>query len=130
MGFNSGTQASESGLYWDQVRALGDEVLKWPQVLKPFHKPMCLGMIGLIFCPIFTLAPSLRVWLLLCAVPGVHPPAPPPPASLCLILRPHLPCGLAAPSTAELSLRPVTPSVSTLIPSALPGSTVCDELAG
>lgn len=76
MGFNSGTQASESGLYWDQVRALGDEIPKWSKVLKRFHKPICLGVMGLIFCLVFTFAPCLRVWCLLCAVPGVHPLPP------------------------------------------------------
>lgn len=127
MGFNSGTQASESGLYWDQVRALGDEVLKWSQVLKPFHKPMCLGMIGLIFCPIFTLAPSLRVWLLLCAVPGVHPPAPPPHSvsSSDLIFRVASLLHASQSSPTHQLVHPCPPC-----PSALPGSTVCDELAG
>lgn len=111
MGLNSATQASESGLCWDQVRALGDEIPKWSKVLKPFHKPTCLGMMGLIFCPIFTFAPCLGVWFLLCAVPGAHPPVPRltlshPQISSSMLPRCSMHCRALPPTTYSIRVHP------------------------
>lgn len=110
MGYNSGTQASESGLYWDQVRALGDP--KVVQGLEAFPQAHMSGCDGSYLLPCIHICPlSQGLVFAVCCAWGASP-CPPPD---CLILRSHLPCCLAAAFTAELSHPPVTPSMFTLL---------------